>query len=76
MERVRCVKCGSIGYTASPEAIRCSICGSREEVVEMEEGDRRLSKPVTAYLRRLLSLRNPREERGDKMHIVLYGGVR
>jgi putative hemolysin len=26
MERVRCLKCGSIGYTASPGGARCSEC--------------------------------------------------
>lgn len=33
MERVECIKCGSIGYTASPEQVSCSKCGGRHRVI-------------------------------------------
>lgn len=33
MEKVMCVKCGSIGYTASPETVRCSECGGKHKVI-------------------------------------------
>ncbi len=73
MEKVRCVKCGSIGYTASPETVKCGICGSSQEVIDMKDNDLRIHKPVTAYLRRLLSNRKPPEPHGNKMSIVFTG---
>lgn len=33
MEKVMCIKCGSIGYTASPERVPCSECGGRHKVI-------------------------------------------
>ena len=33
MEKVICVKCGSVGYTASPEQVNCPECGGKHKVV-------------------------------------------
>jgi len=33
MERVVCIKCGSVGYTASPEQVNCLECGSNKHKV-------------------------------------------
>lgn len=33
MEKVMCVKCGSIGYTASPEHVNCDECGGKHKVI-------------------------------------------
>ena len=43
MEKVKCTKCGSIGYTASPGSVRCSKCGGQHEVVAMKKGN---NKPI------------------------------
>jgi uncharacterized OB-fold protein len=34
MEKVICIKCGSIGYTASPEKVRCSECGGKHKIIK------------------------------------------
>lgn len=34
VEKVICIECGSIGYTASPEQVRCSECGGNHKVIE------------------------------------------
>lgn len=39
MERVICIKCGSIGYTASPEQVFCSECGGKHKVIRPKYGD-------------------------------------
>lgn len=39
MERVICIKCGSIGYTASPEQVPCSECGGRHKVIRAKCSD-------------------------------------
>ena len=36
MEKVMCVKCGSIGYTASPEHVNCDECGGKHKVISEE----------------------------------------
>ena len=33
MEKVECIKCGSIGYTASPERVPCSECGGKHRII-------------------------------------------
>ena len=33
MEKVICVKCGSTGYTASPEQVNCSKCGGKHKII-------------------------------------------
>ena len=33
MEKVECMDCGSIGYTASPERVPCSECGGKHRVI-------------------------------------------
>lgn len=33
MEKVMCIKCGSIGYTASPEQVACSECGGKHKII-------------------------------------------
>ncbi len=35
MEKVICLKCGSIGYTASPQHVNCSECGGSHRVIDM-----------------------------------------
>lgn len=32
MEKVKCIECGSIGYTASPESTKCERCGGSLEI--------------------------------------------
>ena len=36
MEKVMCIKCGSIGYTASPEHVNCAECGGKHKVISEE----------------------------------------
>ena len=54
MEKIKCIKCGSIGYTAAPESVICSSCGGTHEVIEMDEDDRKM-KSITSnqYLQSL-----------------------
>ena len=60
MKKVKCIKCGSYGYTASPKAVRCSKCGGKHTIVKAdEERDSSYSAPVTNYLKRL------RADRGE-----------
>lgn len=33
-ERVQCIECGSIGYTASPEHVNCDQCGGKHKVIQ------------------------------------------
>jgi len=33
MEKVKCIKCGSTGYTASPESTKCEECGGSLEML-------------------------------------------
>ncbi|MFH1996862.1 MAG: hypothetical protein ABIJ27_07735 [Candidatus Omnitrophota bacterium] len=37
MIKVKCKKCGSVGYTASPYTVKCSLCGGPHKVVKMEK---------------------------------------
>jgi len=37
MEKVKCLKCGSIGYTAAPHSVKCSKCGGEHKVIEIEQ---------------------------------------
>lgn len=46
MEKVMCVKCGSIGYTASPEHVNCSICGGKHKVIPE---DYEILKPIKRF---------------------------
>jgi DNA-directed RNA polymerase subunit RPC12/RpoP len=57
MEKVKCINCGSIGYTASPDDVRCSECAGRHVVVR-STNDRFYTVPVTGYLKRLISCQN------------------
>lgn len=34
MEKVVCIKCGSVGYTASPESVNCDKCGGKHKRIE------------------------------------------
>jgi len=43
VEKVKCTKCGSIGYTASPGNVRCSKCGGVHKVVAMTRAN---NKPI------------------------------
>jgi len=51
MEKVICIKCGSMDYTASPEMATCSKCGGRHKAIAGEYG---ILKPVKKI--RILSL--------------------
>ena len=57
MEKVMCIKCGSIGYTASPERVNCSECGGRHKVITEKY---ETLKPVKRI--GILSLPGPAEE--------------
>ncbi|MBU0682780.1 MAG: hypothetical protein ABIH85_04555 [Candidatus Omnitrophota bacterium] len=37
MEKIKCEKCGSVGYTASPLFVRCDKCGGRHKVISMNK---------------------------------------
>jgi|GEM_PF-2660314 len=54
MEKVMCKRCHSIGYTASPDVVRCSVCGGRHEIIP-EERIRcvRLTHDAILYIKRL-----------------------
>lgn len=49
-----CKRCHSIGYTASPDVVRCSVCGGRHEIIP-EERIRcvRLTHDAILYIKRL-----------------------
>ena len=34
MEKVQCIKCGSVGYTSSPEMVKCPRCGGRHRIID------------------------------------------
>jgi len=54
MEKVKCTKCGSIGYTASPENVQCSKCGGQHKVIVMTKGNNKPVKTETiSYLQGL-----------------------
>ena len=36
VQKVMCVKCGSIGYTASPQYVNCSECGGAHRIIDIE----------------------------------------
>ena len=36
MEKVVCIKCGSIGYAASVEQVSCSECGDKHKLVRFK----------------------------------------
>jgi len=44
MEKVMCIKCGSIGYTASPEHVDCSECGGKHKTIRSGYKDRKPEK--------------------------------
>ncbi|NQT22857.1 MAG: hypothetical protein HQ579_05375 [Candidatus Omnitrophica bacterium] len=35
MEKVKCIKCGSVGYTAASDSVRCYKCGGRHKIIPM-----------------------------------------
>ncbi len=49
-----CIKCGSIGYTASPEQVGCSDCGGRHRVIRA--GHRDLKHPKRTRILSLLGM--------------------
>ncbi|MBU1128369.1 MAG: hypothetical protein KJ995_08135 [Candidatus Omnitrophica bacterium] len=58
MEKVRCKKCGSYGYTASPEDVRCEKCGGDHTMIRVKmENIETKDVPITDYLRRFLFYR-------------------
>ena len=60
VQKVMCVKCGSIGYTASPQYVNCSECGGAHRVIGMDCKDSRHVEGA------MLSLFGTKMERGDK----------
>ena len=44
MEKVECIDCGSIGWTASPERVPCSECGGRHRTIPEEYENIKLIK--------------------------------
>ena len=70
MEKVRCKKCGSYGYTASPEDVRCEKCGGEHTMIRVKmENIKTKDVPVTDYLRRFLFYRggNALFKKGPKL---------
>lgn len=54
MEKVRCTRCGSIGYTASPDSARCSKCRGEHKVITMPiENHNAIREENINYLRSL-----------------------
>jgi len=52
MNKIRCTRCGSIGYTASPNSIKRCGCGGRHEIIDMTGEDCRINMDdITPYLR-------------------------
>jgi uncharacterized OB-fold protein len=37
MEKVICINCGSVGYTASPEQARCAECGGKHKLISLDK---------------------------------------
>jgi len=54
MERIKCKRCGSIGYSASHDVI-CSECGNRSHVIlDMSTAsERRSERNISHYLERI-----------------------
>ena len=74
MEKVRCKKCGSYGYTASPEEVRCEKCGEEHTMIRVKmEKIKTRDVPVTDYLRRFLFYRE-RKASFRKVPRLLVGG--
>ena len=46
MEKVICVKCGSIGFTAAPKYVRCSQCGGRHKIIPFSKDDLKNKKNI------------------------------
>ena len=44
MEKVICAKCGSIGYSASPDRVGCYECGERRYVAYSKRRDFKAAK--------------------------------
>ncbi|MFA6636599.1 MAG: hypothetical protein WCV56_05815 [Candidatus Omnitrophota bacterium] len=51
MEKVKCANCGNIGYTASPESVRCSECGLNYYVIVPDDNnDNTVSIETARYM--------------------------
>ncbi len=48
MEKVICVKCGSIGYSASPDKTSCYECGERRHAAYFKKRD---CKAIKRFIR-------------------------
>lgn len=49
MEKVKCARCGAIGYTASPDSVKCYKCGDSRKIIEMGRHDCRIKNEDTYY---------------------------
>lgn len=56
VEKIQCKKCGFVGYSASPESVRCSECGGTSMVISLDKMENKSCPAIlTDYLRRILS---------------------
>ena len=39
MVKVKCIKCGTIGFTAAPNYVRCSECGGRHRIIPFRKSE-------------------------------------
>ncbi|MFA5144027.1 MAG: hypothetical protein WC522_07690 [Candidatus Omnitrophota bacterium] len=39
MVKVKCIKCGNIGFTAAPHFVRCGECGGRHRILPYRRFD-------------------------------------
>ena len=49
MEKIKCTRCGAIGYTASPDSVKCHECGDGRKIIEMDRHDREIKNEDTYY---------------------------
>ena len=37
MEKVKCIRCGSVGYTAASDSVRCHKCGGKHKIIPIAQ---------------------------------------
>jgi len=49
MEKVKCTRCGAIGYTASPDSVKCHRCGGSHRIIEIDRAGYKVKDKDTYY---------------------------
>lgn len=39
MVKVKCIRCGTIGFTAAPNYVRCAECGGKHRIIPFRKSD-------------------------------------